>query len=160
MPQRRVQRAAVALLSVTALVTLTGPAAFAGGPVKLGVSKQADGPFDSHAVATMDVGDAKNFYLKARNLTQNPFLAELDDQQTPTNSSYTRKYFRNSDNITADVTGSGYQFNLKPGHPKFFRVKVKRVDANTALFCLFGSLVTDGSGFGIIIVVHGQSGDC
>ena len=116
------RRAALcAATGVAAALAFAGPAD-AGTSPSLKVSKRASGPYtDSTISMTIDAGQKKDFFLKARNTSGTNAAAQLEETSPV---EYTTKYFRAGKNITAEVKGGGYQFTLT-AKAKRFRVVVK-----------------------------------
>ena len=123
---------------------LAGPADAGGDSLLLNakVSKHLDGPYKGQIEATIDPGDAKNLYLKVKNRTGTSQAAELTDSGDP--PPYSAKFFKGSKNITDEVQGLGYEFNVAADGVKKFRMRMKRADSPAGAGTCLRPIVTDG----------------
>ena len=113
-------------------VVLSSPAD-AGLPsekIRMKISRNDDGPFGTEVTLNLTEGQAKNAYLKIRTITGQNEPAQLE--QTPITEEFVINYFtKKGAKITNAVfSPGGYDFTVKPGKPKLFRVKVKQVEAD------------------------------
>ena len=123
------------MIVAAAAVALAAPA-LAGDPVQTTVAKPG-GKFRD-AVSSHIAEDAtKRFRLRTKNPTGSEITATLNGD--PGNNTKV-KWFKGKQNITAQVMGDGYEFQLDAGAKKNFRVKVTA--ENTKLSCV----ASEGSG--------------
>ena len=100
--------------------------ASAGQPlVDLKVAKHKDGPYASTQSANIDLNQARPFYWKVKNLTDEKLPEVVLNDSTLYPAGWVAKWFRGKENITTEVLGDGYEFGLKAGKPKAFRSKLK-----------------------------------
>jgi hypothetical protein len=113
--------------AVVAVAAIALPAsASAGEPaVSLKVAKHKDGPYKPEVRTNIKLNQAKDFYWKARNVTDAEFPDVLLTDDGPYPTGWIVRWFRGDDNITSDVRGDGYEFVLQPGKSKLFRSRLK-----------------------------------
>jgi hypothetical protein len=147
----------VPVVAIGLAIGFAGPAA-AGNLFHLRVAKNPDGPFKDAVTAQLGVDDARNFYLRAKNRTADPddFSLGLDFEQ----GDYGLKYFRGTNNITSEVKGDGYDFELAPGQVKKFRVRIKRQSTSDEAACVVTVLDhISGGGFAATIQINSLACD-
>jgi hypothetical protein len=119
------------MLAAGALAIVTGTCALAATTAdavpqqfRIKAAKQPDGPFVQEIHANVNEGQVKFFTLRPKNISESDLRPELAQPIIPLG--FQIKYFRNGNNITADVRdGDGYSFNLRAGKSKRFDVRIK-----------------------------------
>jgi hypothetical protein len=111
-------------------------------------AKHKDGPWsDTDPDVTIKSGKSKDLFLRVKNEAMSPHTASVDLTQTTSGqSAYHYKWFFGHENITSQVQGSGYDFNLKYHKTKRFRIHA-RVTDDSNQDCLEGyfNAGSDGS---------------
>jgi hypothetical protein len=114
---------------LAAVVVIALPAsASAGQPlVSLKVAKHKDGPYKAFQVSNIALNETKQFYWKAKNVADGKLPdVRLTDSFALYPPGWIVRWFRGDDNITAGVHNpAGYQFGIKAGGSKLFRLKLK-----------------------------------
>jgi hypothetical protein len=122
------------------------PAAVAGPePVRTKSSKHADGPWSAATKGgSLGPGEKRSFYFRVRNNSGVQQDTVTFEQFTPFILGFAIKWYKanNNKNVTAAVTGDGYQFKLAPGARKVFRVKIKS-DSDNPLCLIAESDIDD-----------------
>ena len=96
--------------------------------------------------AHLGPGKVKSFHIKITNTTPKNTLAISMTAESENELGYTQKWFRNSNNITSDVKGAGFDFKLTPGQAKKFRLKLKANDSSPNPYCSRTALEDTGLG--------------
>ena len=109
----------IATAVAVAAASLAAPA-WAGDPVDTTVAKPG-GEFETSISANIPKGKTKTYRLRTRNPTGSQIAATLDGDS----GNHTKvKWFDGPQNITAQVKGDAYDFDLAAGETKTFRMKV------------------------------------
>jgi hypothetical protein len=126
------------LIAATSAVAMSSPVG-AGVPsvmIKMKISRSQNGPFAGVVEITLVDGQAKSSWVKVKSITGQNEPAQLEQNFFP--KGYAINHFtKNGNKITDEVTSpEGYEFTVKAGKPKLFRVKVKQVepDVDTCFF--------------------------
>jgi len=139
----RLPAAAMACCLLAAVIAVGGVAE-AGFPglQRVKTAKKPGGPYTDGVVnANPKPGTSKDRYVRVRSTAA---LAEklTLQEHTPVPPDYRIRWFRGvkgSRNITADVRGAGYEFNLKPDAVKRFRVWIRaKPDSTSPELCYQG----------------------
>ena len=140
---------------LAAAVAVALPAsASAGDPVVfMKVAKHKDGPYKTVQGASIALNQTKDFYWKARNVTDAKLPDVLLTDDGPFPPGWIVRWFKGNDNVTSDVKGDGYEFALKPGKSKFFRSRLKRTEPADDL-CHVGEAESEGEMDGALVVVN------
>jgi hypothetical protein len=115
----------LAIVAAWALAALVPDAAVAGPPnLDAKVSRHKSGPYKQELSINIAPGTAKNVYLKVKNNTgQRKDSLQLN--QFEPEMGWNTRYFRRDQNITNEVQGGGYGFELGAGKAKKFRIRIK-----------------------------------
>ena len=134
----------VGALGVGALVPDAASAGEAG-ELDAKLAKQRSGPFQHGLEINIADGTAKSVYLKVKNRTTEDAVAAELSQFLP-EEDWVTKYFRRTHNITAAVQSNGYNFDLRAGKAKLFRIRIKAPEApdDTCVTSTVASLDLDG----------------
>lgn len=135
------RRALAAAIALAVFAMAMPAAAHRGEPVLAQAAKHKHGPWKTgtHPV-DIPAGQKRSLYVRIKNTSapahkQHVMLTEGTDGGPP---DYHNSWFKDKKDISHDVQTSGYDFTLKPGQAKRFRVRVK-VDDDSNPECLFGS---------------------
>jgi hypothetical protein len=136
---------AAGLLTLAALTVgllwAAGPAAAGAGP-KVRVAKQKGGPYVPDRIS-VNVAKARDLYFRVTATADEPADATLMDQSGGIAvEDYNWTWFLGKENVDDDVQASAYEFRLKPGKPRLFRVRVKPKVPNPRAFCIHGAAGT------------------
>jgi hypothetical protein len=130
------------LLSLVAaiLVALAAPAT-AGGPgtPKLKGAKHKAGPYSGEL--RVRVKDSpRSVYVKVISTYSSSQDATITEGLVGNEQGFLVKWYRGSNDISHDVQTSGFDFKLKPDHPKLFRARVKPLSAQPGKVCLYSNV--------------------
>ena len=128
-------RLRILVLGITSVLALTG-AALAHGPATGSVkaAKQKDGAYTTDL--RINVNDTpKDVFFKVTNKTGDVQPVVLTDVSTDSDN-FKIRWFRNKEDITQEVRGSGYQFNAPANAGKIFRALVKPTVDDPGNMCL------------------------
>jgi hypothetical protein len=164
---RDVRRLLVLAFAVALAVVAVAASANAhrGVFVRAEVAKHKAGPWKHGAHVQIPTGEAKNVYLRIKNVTSpaqslDVTLTEGTDGGLPDYRHTWFKGFKGDTDISHDVQTSGYDFTLRHGKTKRFRVRVKAIDGSNPE-CLLAQWEAQPGGFtDNPIVVNGDSGSC
>src|SRR5690349_366046 len=121
-PQRGRQGLAFTLAALAAL-TLAGPSDAAGPAGKIKASKHEDGPYSGGTTTDhMSVGETQDYFFKVVNRRDDRQAFSLESI-VPEAPGFDRTWFKGNKDITAEVTSTGYGFEVGKT-AKFFRVQV------------------------------------
>jgi hypothetical protein len=136
----------VALTCVLA-VGVTG-LAIAGAPgINLAAAKKKSGPYEEFVAANANKkAKAKELYVRAKNASTEDATAILTQDAVGGANDYRIRWYRGAENITQDVKGWGYGFNLPSDSRRDFRVKVKPRSNNPDGLCLEAHMAGDPFG--------------
>ena len=148
-----------ALLVAALAVAMAGPA-HAGGPestlLKAKVARHLGGPYKSQVQGSIEPGDSRNFYLRVKNRTGESQPVEFTDGGDP--PPYSAKFFKGSKNITDDVLGIGYEFNIPAKGVKKFRMKSIRAENPPGVgTCLRPTIADDVGGLSLPLAAIDRS---
>jgi hypothetical protein len=118
-------RVLLAVAACVAAIALPASASAGQPVVSVKVAKHQAGPYKPFQLANIELNEAKDFYWKAKNITDAKLPEVLLSDSTIYSPGWVSKWFRGKDNITADVQGGGYEFGLRAGKSKFFRSRLK-----------------------------------
>ena len=145
-------------VAVIAAIVVALPAA-AGGPgtPRLKGAKARQGPYRSEV--SVHVESARSVFVKVKSTADFQQDATLSEQTVGDDADYNFKWFRRDLNISHDVQTSGFDFRLRAGAAKLFRVRVKPQVAGPDAVCLYGNVSvtnpTTGSN-GPFFAINGQ----
>jgi hypothetical protein len=106
----------------------------------LKVAKQKDGPYRSFLRAKAKPNDPAILWFRAKNVDDERLEGVLfGDDDTADLDGYKVSWFKHGDNVSSEVEGPGYDFNVDPGQAKYFMARAKPPNGNTGL-CLKGQL--------------------
>ena len=121
----RISIVAVAIFAAAALASLSATPAAAVDPstdLKTRIAKQANGDYGNLVHANLSAGESKNFYLRVKSVVGSKVVAVMNPENK---AGLSFKYFTIAGkNITAPVTGFNYDFTVKPGKARKFRIKI------------------------------------
>jgi hypothetical protein len=129
-------------LALVALAMAVPAIAHRGDPVLAQAAKQKHGPWSGHTLSVaIPAGDKRSLYVRIKNTsspahTQQVVLTEGTDGGPP---DYHHRWFKGDTDISHDVQTSGYDFSLKHGKTKRFRVRVT-VNDDSIAECLLASM--------------------
>ena len=129
------KRTLVAAALIAGAFMVASPAAAGTPDYKLKIAKQPDGPYSGVVTVNLDEDESRNVYAKARytgNQSGKKDVSLVRFSEGPVSG----KYFKGDQNITSDVQLGGYEFRLRRGHPKTFRVKVTSTNPGMAYLTL------------------------
>jgi hypothetical protein len=146
----KLRLALIAALTATTLGIAGGALAHAADPAKVEVSRHQDGPWRSSALHDkLRPGETTSFYIRVKN-TSDPGHTEdfsLYDAGYPSaEDGYRVKWFKGRRDITHQSHGPHYDFSLKHGKSKVFRVQVHDIDTHQDA-CVIGEFDAAGDSF-------------
>jgi hypothetical protein len=155
---------ALPVVLASAALALVPAAALGHGEADFTVkaAKHKDGPYTDQLQSVNVAPEAKkSLYWRVKNLSVTTLPMEFNDAATenPNPEGFRITWFKGKKNITQDVKGAGYEFNLKAGKKKTFEAVVK-AKVSPQPFCLGGQAITTAplDSAGAYFAVNG--GDC
>jgi hypothetical protein len=147
------------------VVAIPATAAHRGVFVKAEVAKHKDGPWKHGAHVQIPTGEKKSLYLRIKNVTSpaqslDATLTEGTDGGPPDYRHTWFKGFAGDTDISHDVQTSGYDFTLRHGKTKRFRVRVKAIDGSNPECLVAQWEVVPGGFTDNPIEVNGDPGPC
>jgi hypothetical protein len=142
----RIHRVFVGGLAVAAAVGLYATPSDAGAVrIQSFVAKDKTGPFSSESVmAQLGSGKSKSFYIKVTSTALKGTVPVSMTALSDNEEGYKQKWFRKDNNITPEVKGGGFDFNLTPGQAKKFRLLLKADNSPEDFFCSVTQLEDTG----------------
>ena len=135
-------RGATAFLcaAVLAVALVAAGGAQAGKDVfAVKVAKHKDGPYKVDIKSNIDPGETKSFWFRVRNTGDQSSQMTFDDAGTSDEIGFKTRWFKAGNNVSSEVEGSGYEFNIDNGQSKYFNAKQTGLDAPGAVEgCLAG----------------------
>jgi hypothetical protein len=139
-----------ALVAAALVIGVAAPAEAGGaGRIKAGVAKREQGPYKAFVKRTIGAEETKLFFMRVKNKhSDDGFDVEMQNVFGD-HDGFTQKYFRNGNNISDAVKGSGYEFHLEPGQVKRFELKIKANEFVVGAFCSLTDFEEVGAGAGL-----------
>jgi hypothetical protein len=140
----------IAALTVAISIGVVAPASADEAAIGVLGAKNADGPYRVFQNLQLAEGQTKTVYWKVINPRGTDQEVSLDDYGTGTTPGFRFTWFKGakakaSQDITSQVSGSGYDFTLDAGDTRQFSTKVKRTsDASGA--CVLARVLDSTSG--------------
>jgi hypothetical protein len=123
-PDRRRSSLLGACVLVVALAVPAG--ALAGAQLQVRTAKKASGPYTQHTRLKIPDGEAKSGYVRVKSKLDKKVGATLSYELVAfSGPEYSFDWFKGKKKITADVNDDGYDFGLRPGKSKLFRMRIK-----------------------------------
>jgi len=99
-------------------------------------SKHQDGPFSSDQLNfNLDPVETKTAWIKVKNRTGGKLKnIALKVGKKATEDAFNVRYFHGSENITGDVRGAGYEFDLNAGKATKFKALIKNKEKGAMCF--------------------------
>jgi hypothetical protein len=135
------KKAGIAALGLIAVLAMGATSASAGDSlITVKAAKHKDGPYKPDVQdLNVDVGESKTLYWRVKNITSDQKLKlGFDDAATGDPAGWAIKWFKGKTNISPEVKGLGYEFNLKPSKKKIFSATIKHKSAGDPVVCLGG----------------------
>jgi hypothetical protein len=144
----------VALALLLALVA--GPGHATNVTFDLEIAKSKDGRYKETLNARVPQGPA-DFFHRVRSKTNVEQKITFKGPGSADSPAYRIRWFKRDDDITQEVTGPGFEFNLPAGGKKHFRVVLKPDPGNDE--CLISSAQQEGgpTEFGVLALRAGNS---
>jgi hypothetical protein len=135
------KKAGIAALGLIATLAIGATTASAGDQlIMVKAAKHKDGPYKPDVQSlNLDVGKSKTLYWRVKNIDNDEKLQlAFNDAATGDPEGYSIRWFKGKKNISPEVKGIGYSFNLKPGTKKTFSATIKHKFDGDPVVCLGG----------------------
>jgi hypothetical protein len=126
--------ARVSLIAAAVLVLALPAAASAASAPKVRVSKHLHGPYVNE-ILDVTVDAPRDVYAKVAATSAHARKITFTDE-TFDSGDYKISSFLGDKNVSEDAQGAGFDFKLKPDHPRIFRLHVKPLVADPGESCL------------------------
>jgi hypothetical protein len=130
---------ALVCASALAVTLIAAPAPATEVTFNVKVAKHKDGPYEVDIKSHIDPGATRSFWFRVKNTGDQESQLIFDDSGTSDGIGFKTKWFKAGENVSNEVEGMGYEFNIAPGQRKYFNAKQTGLDAPGAVEeCLAG----------------------